>query len=67
MTGLVDEERAVDTGYLDFSNGFSTVSCDIIVDKLVEYGLGRTLLVLAVKSGEGPNLICLIESVNLYE
>ena len=41
MTGLVDEGRDVDVGYLDFSNGFSTVSYDIIMDKLVEYGLGK--------------------------
>lgn len=35
MTDLVDVGRAVNTGYLDFSNGFSSVFCDIIIVKLM--------------------------------
>ena len=39
MTGLVDERRAVDIVYLDFSKAFDTVSHKILVEKLVECGL----------------------------
>ncbi|GAB0209103.1 mitochondrial enolase superfamily member 1 [Grus japonensis] len=34
MTGLVDEGRAVDIVYLDFSKAFDTVSHKILIDKL---------------------------------
>ena len=37
VTDLVDEGRAVDVD--GFSNGFSTVSHHIIIDKLMECGL----------------------------
>ena len=39
MTGSVDEGRAVDTGYLDFSKAFDTVSLKILTEKLLKYGL----------------------------
>ncbi|PKU39474.1 hypothetical protein llap_10225 [Limosa lapponica baueri] len=37
VTGLVEERRAVDVVYLDFSKTFSAVSHNILVDKLVNY------------------------------
>jgi len=39
MTGWVDEGRAVDGVYLDFSKVFGTVSHDILLGKLRKYGL----------------------------
>ncbi|KAK4830060.1 hypothetical protein QYF61_008398 [Mycteria americana] len=39
MTGLVDEGRAVDILYLDFSKAFDTVSHKILIDKVFMYGL----------------------------
>jgi len=39
MTGWVDEERAVDVVYLDFSKAFGTVSHNILVGKLRKCGL----------------------------
>jgi len=39
MTGLVDEERAVDSVYLDFCKAFDIVLHQILIDKLVMYGL----------------------------
>ncbi|KAK4816570.1 hypothetical protein QYF61_017960 [Mycteria americana] len=38
MTGLVDEGRAVDVVYLDFKKAFDTVSCKILIEKLMKYG-----------------------------
>lgn len=40
-TGSVNEERAVDISYLDFSKVFDTVSHNIFADKLARYGLDR--------------------------
>lgn len=44
MTGLVDERRAVDIFYLDFSKAFNTVSHHILVDKLINCGLDKWTL-----------------------
>ncbi|GAB0186351.1 mitochondrial enolase superfamily member 1 [Grus japonensis] len=39
MTGWVDEGRAVDVAYLDFSKAFDTVSHNILIGKLRKCGL----------------------------
>ncbi|PKU40229.1 rna-directed dna polymerase from mobile element jockey- hypothetical protein [Limosa lapponica baueri] len=39
MTGWVDEGRAVDVVYLDFSKAFGTVSHNILIAKLRQCGL----------------------------
>jgi len=39
MTGWVDEGRAVDVVYLDFSKAFNTVSHNILLGKLRKHGL----------------------------
>lgn len=37
----MDEGRAVDLVYVDFSKAFGTVSCNILIDKLMKYGLDK--------------------------
>lgn len=39
MTSLVAARRTIDTVYLDFSKSFDIVSSNIIIDKLIKYGL----------------------------
>jgi len=41
MTGWVDEGRAVDVVYLDFSKDFGTVSHDILLGKLRKCALHK--------------------------
>ncbi|KAK4808952.1 hypothetical protein QYF61_013586 [Mycteria americana] len=44
VTHLVDEGKAVDVIYLDFSKDFDTVSHSILLEKLAAHGLGRCTL-----------------------
>ncbi|MCQ4078919.1 hypothetical protein FK519_29625, partial [Klebsiella pneumoniae] len=41
VTHLVDEGKAVDVIYLDFSKAFDTISHSILLEKLVAHGLDR--------------------------
>ncbi|GAB0184651.1 mitochondrial enolase superfamily member 1 [Grus japonensis] len=53
MIGLVEERRAVDVVYLDFSKAFGPVSCMIILEKLLKYGLDEQMV---SKSVDDTNL-----------
>lgn len=41
VTSLVDEGRTADGVYLNFSKVFDIVSCNVIIDKLTKYWLGK--------------------------
>ncbi|KAK4815977.1 hypothetical protein QYF61_010845 [Mycteria americana] len=43
MTGLVDNRRAVDALYLDFSKAFDSVSHNILIDQLMKHKLDKRL------------------------
>ena len=44
VTHLVDEGKAVDVVYLDFSKAFDTISHSILQEKLAAHGLDRCTL-----------------------
>jgi len=44
VTRLIDEGKAVDVVYLDFSKAFNTVSHHVILEKLAACGLDRYTL-----------------------
>ncbi|KAK4811897.1 hypothetical protein QYF61_014930 [Mycteria americana] len=57
VTHLVDEGKAVDIAYLDFSKVFDTISHSILLEKLAAHGLdGRQLVTSGVPSVLGPVL-----------
>jgi len=41
MTSSVHEERVINMIYLDFPEHFNTVSCNILIYKLMKYGLDK--------------------------
>jgi len=53
VTRLVDEGKAVDVAYLDFSKAFYTVSHSILLGKLAAHGLDRYTLVWVRNQLEG--------------
>jgi len=58
MTRLVEDGKAVDVGYLDFSKAFDTVSHSILLGKLAARGLDRyTLWVKNWLEGHGQRVV----------
>lgn len=43
MTGLVDKGQGVDIPHVDLSKAFDTVSHKILIDKLMKYGVEKTM------------------------
>ena len=55
VTHLVDEGKAVDALYLEFSKAFDAVSHSILLEQLAAHGLDRyTLLCKELAGGLGP-------------
>ncbi|PKU36965.1 rna-directed dna polymerase from mobile element jockey-like [Limosa lapponica baueri] len=54
VTHLVDEGKAVDVVYLDFSKAFETVSHSILLEKLAAHGLNISTLHWVKKLAGGP-------------
>ncbi|GAB0205874.1 mitochondrial enolase superfamily member 1 [Grus japonensis] len=69
LTCLVDEGKAVDVIYLDFSKAFDTVSHSILLEKLVAHGLDRCTLHWGIECalGELADDTRLGGTVNLLE
>ncbi|PKU31761.1 rna-directed dna polymerase from mobile element jockey-like [Limosa lapponica baueri] len=55
MTCLVDEGKAVDVVYLDFSKAFGMVSHSILLEKLAAHGLNRSTLCWIKNWPDGGN------------
>ncbi|PKU46593.1 rna-directed dna polymerase from mobile element jockey- hypothetical protein [Limosa lapponica baueri] len=53
-TGLMNEERAVDVIYLDFSQAFEPISHNILIDKLVKCGLDKRAVDQNLTELSGP-------------
>ena len=53
VTRLVDEGKAVDVVYLDFSKAFDTVSHNILLEKLAAHGLDKCTLCWAKNRLDG--------------
>ncbi|KAK4818051.1 LOW QUALITY PROTEIN: hypothetical protein QYF61_004578 [Mycteria americana] len=51
VTCLVDEGKAVDVTYLDFSKDFDTISHSILLEKLAAHGLDGHILLWPITSG----------------
>jgi len=55
VTRLMDEGKAVNVVYLDFSKGFDNVSHSILLEKLAAHGLCRCTLCWIKKLAEWPS------------